>query len=206
MLNDLGIKYNTDKAYRHYFCDYYENNLNKNITELWEIGVLDGASLKMWSDYYPNAKIVGFDIKDKSNLQFNANVEVKHLDQSNIKELTELSKQQNIDIIVDDGSHIIDHQIKTFEMLFNCLKSGGQYIIEDLHTSTNLYLNKFDFNFKNNKGTLQYLNDIIANIIPKNYPGQIKTEDIIKNIKQIQIMCNLTTKNKRSITAIITHI
>lgn len=205
MLNELGIKYNTDKAYLHDFCNSYEKELNKNIKELWEIGVLDGASLRMWSDYYPEAKIVGYDLNNKSHLTFNSNVEVKLLDQENIEQLSKLTTNKNVDIIVDDGSHIIEHQIKSFEMLFDCLKSGGQYVLEDLHTSTNVH-DANEYVFHNNKGALQYLNDIISNITPVGYPGQINTEEVIKNIKQIQIIANTKTNNKRSITAIITHV
>lgn len=202
MLNEIGLKTNTDKAYCHKFCDFYEQNLNKNISKLWEIGILDGASLQMWSEYYPNAQIIGFDIEDKSLLKLNNNITIKQLDQGNKEQLKKLANENNnIDIIIDDGSHIIEHQIMTFEILFSSLKSNGQFIIEDLHTSTNLW---HDYNFKNNKGTLQYLNDIIQNIIPQNYPGQIKTNEIIHKIKNIKIFSNLGTAKGRSITAIIT--
>lgn len=203
MLHELGIKYHTDKAYLHNFCNDYEKLLRKDVKTLWEIGILDGASLRMWSDYYPNAKIIGYDIEDKSSLSFNDNVSVKLLDQSNKSQLSELAKQTDIDIIVDDGSHIIQHQILTFEMLFNCLKSGGQYILEDLHTSTNVH-NANDYRFYNNKGALQYLLDILSNNIPVNYPGQTNTQQVIDSIDKIQIIGNLTTNNKRSITAVIT--
>ncbi len=203
MLHDLGIKYHTDKAYLHNFCNDYEKLLRKDVKTLWEIGILDGASLRMWSEYYPNAKIIGYDIEDKSSLSFNDNVSVKLLDQSNKSQLSELAKQTDIDIIVDDGSHIIQHQILTFEMLFNCLKSGGQYVLEDLHTSTNVH-NANDYRFYNNKGALQYLLDIISNNVPVNYPGQTNTQQVIDCIDKIQIIGNLTADNKRSITAIIT--
>lgn len=203
MLHDLGIKYHTDKAYLHNFCNDYEKLLRKDVKTLWEIGILDGASLRMWSEYYPNAKIIGYDIEDKSSLSFNDNVSVKLLDQSNKSQLSELAKQTDIDIIVDDGSHITQHQILTFEMLFNCLKSGGQYVLEDLHTSTNVH-NANDYKFYNNKGALQYLLDIISNNVPVNYPGQTNTQQVIDCIDKIQIIGNLTADNKRSITAIIT--
>ena len=203
MLNNLGLKYNTDKSYCHNFCSFYEQNLQKDINELWEIGVLDGASLNMWSEYYPSAKIIGFDIEDKSNLVLNKNIEIKKLDQGNIEQLYEVSKNKNVDIIIDDGSHIIEHQIQTFEILFESLKHNGQYIIEDLHTSTTLYKN---YNFNNNKGTLQYLNDIISYNTPKDYPGQIKTIETIDKIKSINILSNNNTPSKRSITAIITKL
>lgn len=202
MLTELGLKCHTDKAYLHNFCNFYEQNLNKNVTKLYEIGVLDGASLQMWSEYYPNAQITGFDIEDKSMLKLNSNVTVKYLDQGNITQLKDLANNSdNIDIIVDDGSHFIDHQIMTFEILFNSLKTNGQYIIEDLHTSTVLH-NGYHFN--NNKGTLQYLLDIMQQTQPVNYPGQINTQEVIANIKNINIFANLGTDKGRSITAIIT--
>lgn len=202
-LNRIGLKYNTDKAFLHNFCNFYEQNLNKEVYKLWEIGVLDGASLQMWSEYYPNAEITGFDIEDKSSLKLCNNVNVKLLDQGNKEQLERLANEnKDIDIIIDDGSHIINHQIMTFEILFNSLKSGGQYIIEDLHTSTDLHING-NYNYKNKKGTLQYLLDISMAIIPKDYPGQIKTQTIISNIADIKIFTNIRT-NGRSITSIIT--
>lgn len=202
MLTELGLKCHTDKAYLHNFCNFYEQNLSKNVTKLYEIGVLDGASLQMWSEYYPNAQIIGFDIEDKSMLKLNSNVTVKYLDHGNIAQLKDLANNSNnIDIIVDDGSHFIDHQIMTFEILFNSLKTNGQYIIEDLHTSTLLHSG---YHFNNNKGTLQYLLDIMKHTQPVNYPGQINTQEVIANIKNINIFANLGTDKGRSITAIIT--
>lgn len=39
------------------------------------------------------------------------------------------------DIIIDDGCHIVEHQITSFKTLFPLIKPKGMYIIEDLHTS-----------------------------------------------------------------------
>ena len=41
----------------------------------------------------------------------------------------------DLDIIIDDGSHINEHVIKTFNLLFPKLKDGGIYVIEDTQTS-----------------------------------------------------------------------
>ena len=38
-------------------------------------------------------------------------------------------------IIIDDGSHINEHVIETFNLLFPKLKDGGVYVIEDTQTS-----------------------------------------------------------------------
>jgi hypothetical protein len=40
-----------------------------------------------------------------------------------------------IDIIIDDGSHVNEHVITSFRTLFPYLQDGGIYVIEDLHTS-----------------------------------------------------------------------
>jgi hypothetical protein len=40
-----------------------------------------------------------------------------------------------LDLIVDDGSHLTSHQIKSLELLRPKLKPGGIYILEDIHTS-----------------------------------------------------------------------
>ena len=40
------------------------------------------------------------------------------------------------DIIIDDGSHVVSHQIASFNALFDeALKPGGIYMVEDLETS-----------------------------------------------------------------------
>ena len=39
------------------------------------------------------------------------------------------------DIVIDDGSHVQQHMVATFLMLFPAVKQGGVYIIEDTHTN-----------------------------------------------------------------------
>lgn len=40
-----------------------------------------------------------------------------------------------VDIVIDDGSHISDHQRISFETLFPLMNEGGVYICEDLQAS-----------------------------------------------------------------------
>jgi hypothetical protein len=46
-----------------------------------------------------------------------------------------IKKFKRFDIIIDDGSHVSKHIIKTFNFLFDYLVDGGLYIAEDLQTS-----------------------------------------------------------------------
>lgn len=202
ILNKLGIKYNTDKAFDHKFCDFYESLLDKNCKIVWEIGIWEGASLNMWAEYYPDAEIVGFDIADKRNLKLADNCKTMLLDQGNLDQLKSLAKCRGIDLIVDDGSHIIDHQILTFETLFSSLREKGKYIIEDLHTSTNVW---HGYNYRDRKGTLEYLYDLMHGDLPVGYPAQYRTAEIAKEIESIAILSNFRKDGTRSITSVITH-
>ncbi len=136
-LTELGMKYGTDKAGYHTFTGFYSKFVDrfKNPTMI-EIGIDNGASLKMWEEYYGTPKIVGVDINDKK--QFDTkNIKTLIADQGNVRDLVNKCTQvaSEYDLIVDDGSHIYSHQISCFVSLFPYLKSGGVYILEDLHTS-----------------------------------------------------------------------
>jgi hypothetical protein len=136
-LTELGIKHETDKAAGHHFTEFYYDYVSKFVNpKLLEIGIWDGGSLKMWEEFYGNPTIVGVDIMEKSRYD-TTNIKTIVADQSNPEDMRDRCKQicPEYDIIIDDGSHIIDHQISSFAKLFPILKSGGVYILEDLHTS-----------------------------------------------------------------------
>jgi len=134
-LDELGLKYQTDKASTcHNYLQYYEmffSPLKDKVKNLLEIGVWEGASLKMWKEYFVNADVVGIDIEDKK--QFNSErIRTIICDQSSHSQLMNLfDLHPSFDIIIDDGSHIGEHQLISFNTLFPLLKSGGLYCIED---------------------------------------------------------------------------
>lgn len=145
-LNKLAEIYGTDKWGGHYYTQHYITHFkpykNKRI-KLLEIGVggyrsagSGGESLYMWKRYFPSASIFSLDIHDKSVLQerrikifCGSQADEKFLLQEVIKETGE------VDLIIDDGSHINQHVIETFQILFPYLKNGGIYVVEDTQTS-----------------------------------------------------------------------
>lgn len=136
-LMDLGDVYPTDKHYLHnYFNQVYQDvlfPLKDNIKTLIEIGTLDGNSLKVFKRFFKNAKIYGLDLNENI---VDGDIQVLKCDQSKEDELLQVSKNfNNVDIILDDGSHKMYDQQITLALLFPILKSGGIYILEDLHTS-----------------------------------------------------------------------
>ena len=65
-LKKLFKKFSSDKYLHEYHIIYnkfFSKIKNKKLNIL-EIGVADGSSLKAWSEYFKNSKIIGVDIKN----------------------------------------------------------------------------------------------------------------------------------------------
>ncbi len=139
-LNTIGLKHGTDKASSlHNYLEFYEiffASLRKEPITILEIGVLKGASLKTWEEYFPRAKIIGADIVAATKRFEHGRVTIELLDQSNVEELVRIAvKHGPFDIIVEDGSHFWEHQITSLRTLFPFVKPSGLYIVEDLQTN-----------------------------------------------------------------------
>jgi hypothetical protein len=138
-LDEIAIKYGTDKSslFHNYTVKYDKllSQFREQFTNILEIGVQNGNSVKMWEEYFPNAVINGIDIDNNCKKYESERIKVTIADQGNESQLKELEKLGSFDFIVDDGSHIYNHQILTFQTLFPFLKKGGIYVIEDAVTS-----------------------------------------------------------------------
>lgn len=99
-----------------------------------EIGVENSESISLWLKYCKYAMIYGMDINKEYN---NDRVQIIKGDQSNETDINKVISivGGDIDMILDDGSHIPEHQLLCFEKLFPYIKDGGIYIIEDIETS-----------------------------------------------------------------------
>lgn len=96
-------------------------------------------SIRMWREYFPNAKLYGVDISDFSAFQDDGFKFVR----ADCGEVDELQKVVDLkvpfDVIIDDGSHAPFHQQRTFLSLFPCVRPGGLYIIEDIQWQPETY-------------------------------------------------------------------
>jgi predicted O-methyltransferase YrrM len=139
-LDELGRKHRTDKSSNgHDYLNVYASLLGRyrrKPMRLLEIGVLKGASLRMWRDFFPEGEIVGLDRDPAALAHAGERISVHLADQDDIPGLAALVRNLGrFDVIVEDGSHIWTHQIGTLKALLPLVKPGGYYILEDLHTS-----------------------------------------------------------------------
>jgi len=137
-LTEIWKKYKSDKGTVHSYIPYYEKVLKdykdtKN--SVLEIGVSAGLSIKMWREYFSEAKVYGNDlrfhqyildeIKDVNWVKGNQSLEETFKD------------VDNLDVVIDDGSHRLHDQINSFKILWPKLNKGGIYIIEDIRDIDN---------------------------------------------------------------------
>lgn len=146
-------KYNADKCpsvFHTYSPIYYEllKDIRYDVSNVLEIGIgtasvmtpvtgpgyIPGASIKGWRDFFPNANVYAVDI-DEHVLFTDERIITAKMDQSSVDNIRSYIKDTNVtfDLIIDDGSHLINHQIISAYELSKSLRNNGIYIIEDIH-------------------------------------------------------------------------
>ncbi len=122
----------------HYF-DIYERHLERfrgTSPVMIEIGVMGGGSMAMWKDYFGSgALIVGIDIDPECKAHQAEGIDVFIGSQDDPAVIDAIfSKYPRIDIVLDDGSHMMQHMISSFDLIYNRIHQNGVYIVEDTHT------------------------------------------------------------------------
>lgn len=128
--SDKGsIKHNYTRVYERVLREIAPDRVNVRM-EIAEFGVACGASLKMWSTYFPNSTITGYDIRPEcAKLCENyPNVGIKICDPRAVNDIAGF-----YDVVIDDASHIAEDIATNFYHCYNWVKPGGLYIIEDLN-------------------------------------------------------------------------
>ncbi len=181
-LTALANKYGTDKGtvsgLGHGYSLLYDllfSRFRLEAINLCEIGLCIGGpevksgsversaenlpSISMWHEYFPNAKLYGVDISDFSAFE---NEWFKFIrsdagDDKILQKVVDLGFE--FDIIIDDGSHAHFHQQRTFLSLFQTVRKGGLFIIEDLQWQPETYAGQLP----NVPSTDALLNQLVAN-------------------------------------------
>lgn len=150
-LDEIAIKHGTDKATvhpikGHGYCPFYERffePLRHQPIKLLEIGVGGGESIRTWLEYFTNATVCGIDIVSGTNPwnTVNSTANPRYVfvngDQSSdvFWKCFLADYGRDWDIIIDDGGHCNYQIIASFNGLWDAVKSGGFYCVEDLGCS-----------------------------------------------------------------------
>ncbi|HEV2376978.1 MAG TPA: hypothetical protein VGS19_33040 [Streptosporangiaceae bacterium] len=145
-LGELAVRYGSDKwGLLHWFTPHYERflgPLRDQPVRVLEIGIggykdpsAGGESLLMWKRYFPRGLVFGLDVFDKHGLD-QPRITTLTGDQNDPGYLAGVAERYGpFDVVIDDGSHINEHILTSFQALLPHVRAGGVYVIEDLWTS-----------------------------------------------------------------------
>lgn len=170
--SDKGGMGKSDQPYTwttHTYTDFYSrlyDHCRFSVSNVFECGIgtndpdlissmtatgQPGASLRVWRDYFPNARIFGADI-DKKILFEEERIKTFYTDQTNSHDI--INMWSNIgsiefDLMIDDGLHTFEAGISLFENSIDRLVDSGIYIIEDVSLDTLIklkdYFDQYDY-------------------------------------------------------------
>jgi hypothetical protein len=130
----------SDKHYWHRYTEAYEAAFAKlgDVEDILEFGVLRGDSIAWLAERFPRARIVGVDIiapaPDWPRADRIEYVQHDQADRTAINAMFAVFGRR-FDLIIEDGSHIPQHQATCLIEGLPHVRPGGLYVLEDIHTS-----------------------------------------------------------------------
>ena len=133
---DIFNRYETDKSTRHNYHEVYSPLFQnkKEVKDILEIGIYHGGSLRSWKEIFSDSEIVGLDF-NTSYLFEKDRIKTLFVDQRDMDTFTRAFEEldhKTYDFISDDGSHLWDDTVNTFNTTLPYLNVGGWFVIEDI--------------------------------------------------------------------------
>ena len=145
-LDKNGQHTNLSFTLANHYDRFFHEKRNDRL-KILEIGIgghdnphLGGSSLRAFSKYFQRSKIFGLDLIDKSPHK-RKKIQTLMGSQNDEMFLKKIASDHGpFDIIIDDGSHFVEHQNFSFKFLFQHLNPNGIYIIEDMLSAYMKYM------------------------------------------------------------------
>ena len=143
---------------------------------------------------FTDRKITFIEKGNPNNKSYYPNGDIKVIEyDTSSPEFTKIVHEElgEFNVIVDDGNHTANYQYHNFELLFDYLKPGGIYIIEDIDEPNKL----FDFyKFGYIINGLAHIKNASINNIKNEYIKKHKQDYIKMNEKLIELNSHLENK------------
>ena len=170
-LEEIADNSRTDKNTLHSYLPLYQNLLiskQQTAKNVLEVGIANGGSIKLWSDFFTNANVYGLDIMNMDNVwEGIKNNEKIILHTSTDAYNTDffnthfLNKNIKCDFMLDDGPHSLESMKQFIKLYSQIMTDDGILIIEDVQS--------WDWI------------DILINEVPENLKQFIKVYDLRPN-------------------------
>jgi cephalosporin hydroxylase len=182
----------------HYF-DIYERHFERfrgKSPTMIEIGVFEGGSLAMWKDYFgEGSKIIGIDINPacKAHEADGIEVFIGSQDDPHIVDSV-FQKYPKIDLVLDDGSHIMRHMTSTFDLVYNRISPTGVYAVEDTHTC---YWPEYEGGLGNRASFMEFTKSKFDEINAVHTRGHLPVTDFTRSTDSISVYDIIIVFEKR---------
>lgn len=134
--------YETDKGSVHSYIEVYEEILapyRNTASNIIEIGVFKGNSIIMW-DVYFSCQVHGIDcsitpldgMADLRPMIENSSRKIHILDATDEAQIEKEFGDTKWDVVIDDGSHLVQHQVQTINIFKDRMNKGGIIVLEDI--------------------------------------------------------------------------
>ena len=170
-LEEIVDNTRTDKNTTHSYLPLYQKLLvskKETANNVLEVGIWNGGSIKLWSDFFTNANVYGLDIINNNEVwegiknnekiilhtstdAYNNDFFINHF----------LNKNIRCDFMLDDGPHSLESMIQFIKLYSQIMTDDGILIIEDVQS--------WDWT------------DILKNAVPENLKKFIKIYDLRPN-------------------------
>lgn len=207
-MNDLKRYFENNKTNERFmskwdhYLDIYDQYLSKYRNKpvvILEIGIFQGGSLKLWKEYFgPKAQIFAVDVNPDCKKYEEEGVTIfigSQSDRNFLKKIKETIPP--LDILIDDGGHMMDQQIVTFEEMYSHIKEDGIYLCEDCHTS---YYPHFGGDYKKKDTYIEYTKNFIDYINAWHSKNpKLTVSDFTKSTKAVHYYDSVVVLEKKPI-------
>jgi SAM-dependent methyltransferase len=132
-----------DKGTVHSYIEVYERMLAsyrfRPGVKVLEIGLMNGASMQMWEEFFTNGTVYGIDLNDHpldmvdlSPMIAEGTHHITLIDATNPVLVNQHFGGMKFDVIIEDASHLLEHQFSIYENFKDKLNPGALYVIEDI--------------------------------------------------------------------------
>ena len=143
-LQELVDSSRSDKDTVHSYLPLYQQLLEKKketAKNVLEVGIYNGGSIKLWSDFFTNAVVYGLDtmnindvwegIKNNDRIVLHTSTDAYNND---LFVNNFLNKNIKCDFMLDDGPHTLESMIQFISLYSQIMTDDGILIIEDVQS------------------------------------------------------------------------
>ncbi|KAL3418757.1 hard-surface induced protein [Phlyctema vagabunda] len=205
---EIAMKHGTDKVRPHNYQYMYEPRLapmRDQKLKMLEIGLGcdmsygPGASYYTWLEYFPNVDLyyIEYDAACAAawaNQTTDATIYTG--DQADVTFLQQFIVQSggDFDIIIDDGGHTMNQQRVSLDILWEVVKPGGIYFIEDLDTS---YLSQYGGGLGRTDTFMEDIKHILDDL--NKHPGVPDKTRISRDVIKLDFAQEIVALTKRNL-------